>query len=416
MSIWDRTPVKPGGPLRVLWHSNGPNLGSGYGKQSGLAIPALKSLGCEVAIASTVGQHVAMSEWNGFPVYPASRTDMNGYDSLAAYAKHWQADIVISLYDIWMAKPQHVKNIRWCPLFPIDAAPMSKMVADKSKLAYQPMVYSQFGLEQARAIGLEPLYVPHMVDTETYQPLDQNACRDLVGLPRDAFIFGIVAANTDEIGRKAFYEQIEAFSIFAKKHDDAILYLHTAMDGRLQRGVDLWAVIDYFGIADKVRHSDQNLMGLGLISDVDLAIIYNTFDCFLSVSMGEGFGVPILEAQACGKPVITGDWSAMSEISFVGCQVRKEDANREFNQLLSYWYKPKPLAIYYELELMYDYLATNGYRKGFGERARNGALEYSIENVTERYWKPALEAIKTKIANEPKPVAARSFFQQLEVV
>ena len=357
-----------------------------------------------------------MSEWQGFPVYPASRSDMNGYDTLQAYAKHWQADIVISLYDIWMVKPQHVKNIRWCPLFPIDAAPMSKLVADKATLAWQPIVYSKFGLEQAKEAGLNPLYVPHTVDTEVYQPLNQAACRELVGLPKDAFIFGIVAANTDEIGRKSFYEQIEAFSLFSKKHPDALLYLHTAMDGRLQRGVDLWSVIDYFGVTDKVRHSDQNLMGLGLISDVDLAIIYNTFDCLLSVSMGEGFGVPILEAQACGKPVITGGWSAMPEITFSGWQVGMSNANREFNQLLSYWLKPYPDAIAQAMEIMYDSLAVGDYKADYQQVARKGALDYSVENVTAQYWKPALEAIKEKIANEPKPTAINSFWRQLEAV
>ena len=42
--------------------------------------------------------------------------------------------------------------------------------------------------------------------------------------------------------------------------------------------------------------------------------------------MGEGFGVPIIEAQACGTPVITGDWTAMSEITRTGLAIPKEDA------------------------------------------------------------------------------------------
>ncbi len=45
-----------------------------------------------------------------------------------------------------------------------------------------------------------------------------------------------------------------------------------------------------------------------------LALMYNAADVFLGPSRGEGFGIPIIEAQACGTPVIVTNFSSMPEL------------------------------------------------------------------------------------------------------
>lgn len=53
--------------------------------------------------------------------------------------------------------------------------------------------------------------------------------------------------------------------------------------------------------------------------DKDLLIkIYNSVDCLVFPSIIEGFGLPILEAQKCGCPVITSNVSSMPEIAGKG--------------------------------------------------------------------------------------------------
>lgn len=53
----------------------------------------------------------------------------------------------------------------------------------------------------------------------------------------------------------------------------------------------------------------------GYIPNKDLAYLYNGAFAFLYTSLRESFGIPILEAMACGTPVITGNISAMPEIA-----------------------------------------------------------------------------------------------------
>jgi len=53
---------------------------------------------------------------------------------------------------------------------------------------------------------------------------------------------------------------------------------------------------------------------LGSVSDQDLVALYNLADLFVFPSISEGFGLPPLEAMACGTPVITSNTSSLPEI------------------------------------------------------------------------------------------------------
>ena len=53
----------------------------------------------------------------------------------------------------------------------------------------------------------------------------------------------------------------------------------------------------------------------GFVSDADLLNLYNACDCFVFPSFYEGFGLPILEAMACGRAVACSNTSAMPEVA-----------------------------------------------------------------------------------------------------
>lgn len=60
---------------------------------------------------------------------------------------------------------------------------------------------------------------------------------------------------------------------------------------------------------------DGRLVLTGYVSDAELASLYRQATALLFVSRMEGFGYPIIEAMACGCPVITSDRSSMAEIA-----------------------------------------------------------------------------------------------------
>lgn len=58
----------------------------------------------------------------------------------------------------------------------------------------------------------------------------------------------------------------------------------------------------------------DNIYITGFVEDVDLPYIYRNAECFVFPSMYEGFGIPPLEAIACGVPVLSSDAASLPEV------------------------------------------------------------------------------------------------------
>ena len=71
---------------------------------------------------------------------------------------------------------------------------------------------------------------------------------------------------------------------------------------------DTFAAIERLNLGDSVRHA-------GFIPIADLPLWYNCAEAFLYPSVYEGFGLPVLEAMACGTPVITSQASSLPEVA-----------------------------------------------------------------------------------------------------
>jgi glycosyltransferase involved in cell wall biosynthesis len=67
-----------------------------------------------------------------------------------------------------------------------------------------------------------------------------------------------------------------------------------------------------FREAEKSLHK-KDIQFLGPVSNETLVYLYNFASCFLYPSFFEGFGIPPLEAQACGTPVIVSNRSSFPE-------------------------------------------------------------------------------------------------------
>jgi glycosyltransferase involved in cell wall biosynthesis len=65
-------------------------------------------------------------------------------------------------------------------------------------------------------------------------------------------------------------------------------------------------LISQLGLENAVRH-------LGVVADSELPALYAKVDVLLIPSLYEGFGLPVLEAMACGTPVVASTAGALSE-------------------------------------------------------------------------------------------------------
>jgi glycosyltransferase involved in cell wall biosynthesis len=57
-----------------------------------------------------------------------------------------------------------------------------------------------------------------------------------------------------------------------------------------------------------------NILELGRVEDDDIAFLYSQALCFAFPSLYEGFGIPAIEAMACGCPVVAANSSALPEV------------------------------------------------------------------------------------------------------
>jgi len=77
---------------------------------------------------------------------------------------------------------------------------------------------------------------------------------------------------------------------------------------------------------------EDEISWLNFVPDDDLPALYNLADLFVFPSLYEGFGIPPLEALACGRPVVVADNSAMAEIfkgAAILCQAESVDSIAE---------------------------------------------------------------------------------------
>ena len=377
-------------------------LSSGYGVQTDLFTKRFQAAGHDVAIVANHGLHEKPTTWNGIPVFPQF-----GEDSIQTFAKHWEADVVILLYDTWVMHPDAWPEVEMAMWAPIDHWPIPPEVLNVLQHErVRPIAMSRFGQTWLQNFSLGSLYAPHGIDTEVFKPMPEirGQVREMLEIPEDAFLVGMVAANSGwnpHVSRKSFPQAFDAFGRFLKAHKDAYLYVHTKVHGGAT-GQDLLRLAKVMEIPEERFRSPQvNAWYLGVMDDAFLAGVYNTFDVLLNPSMGEGFGVPIIEAQACGVPVITCDHSAMTELTHAGWLVQ---GDRWWDEIqVSFAIMPAVASIYECLRQAYKAREDEALRK----KARKFALEYDADRVAETYWKPVLEELAKPREVKPFPKESR---------
>lgn len=384
--------------MRLNWFSNAPWVNTGYGNQTKIFVPRLQAQGHEISITAFFGLQGGIVNESRFVVYPTVKHPY-GQDVIGAHAIHAGAQAVISLLDIWVVQPENIP-LPWFPWFPIDCEPIPRNVLGSLKQATKGITISRFGQRMAKQAGVDTFYVPHGIDTKVFAPMGQPEARKMLNLPESAFIVGMVAANKGYPPRKSFFQQIAAFAALKKLHPDALLYLHT--DDGTYGGGEAINLIDFCSVMGlkpqkDVIFCDQYQYAIGF-QDAYMRAIYSAMDVHMLASMGEGFGIPIVEAQACGCPVIVGDWTSMGELCFSGWKIGKEEAEQTWIPFFNaFQWSVHTGAVADRLFAAYEMRGNQEYRK----RARDGALAYDADKVAEKYWKPTLEEIEEIVKVTP---------------
>lgn len=379
--------------MKILIHSNAPWAGSGYGTQTAILARRLPELGHEVVVSAMNGLDSRPLDFDGTLVLPSG---MRAYsnDVLAPHARRVFGDgpgLILALYDAWAIDPAPLRQFAtamWTPIqsHPVPPADLNFFAASGA----QPIAMSRYGERELLAAGLQPVYVPHAVDTSVFRPLsaDERAlARDMLEVPQDAFVIAIVAANKDKTPpRKGWGEQLAAFARFRERHPDARLLVHSLLD--TPGGVNLMKLVYDLDIADAVQFTDQYAQVTGLYRPEDVAAVMGCADVLSNCSWGEGFGLPVLEAQACGTPVVVTDGSAGTELCGSGWLVETQPYWHPYAE--SWWHAPIITSITRAWEKAYSGARDPRMR----EKARAFALGYDTDTVLTQYWKPALEMLE----------------------
>lgn len=347
--------------------------------------------GHQVAVSCFYGLSGQVLSWEGLTLYPAGY-DAYGNDVLVPHATNSfgvgaRGGLVITLVDAWVLNPAVLRELFVAAWAPVDHDPIPpRVLGVLRESGCWPVAMSRFGERKMVEAGLEPLYAPHGIDTTLFAPRDRADTRDELGLPGDAFMIGMVAANKGYPSRKCFSQALEAFAAFAQRHSDAILYLHTEPNGTI--GHPIGEQIVAAGIPrDRVHVSDPYMQIVGAPAE-HVAKLHAAFDVLLNPAMGEGFGIPVIEAQACGTPVIVTDCTASTELCGAGWLLQ---GDRVFTDQRAYMTVPHTGAVLDALEQAY--LRADTLR----DRARGFALAYDADRVYAEHWRPILAELERRI-------------------
>jgi alpha-1,3-rhamnosyl/mannosyltransferase len=126
------------------------------------------------------------------------------------------------------------------------------------------------------------------------------AFRTRYGLPDDFLLY--LGSNKPH---KNLLSLVEAYARTAEGGETLLLVIAGAWDPRYPEPRER---ADMLGLAERV-------IWLGRIPDVDLPALYSSAMAFVFPSLYEGFGLPPLEAMACGTPVACSDSSSLPEVT-----------------------------------------------------------------------------------------------------
>jgi len=308
-------------------------------------------------------------------------------------------DYIFTQWDIWLLyeKRQYPKS-KWIAYIPIDTERIADALAEVAANVGTAIAMSKHGKRELDGLGLADVrYAPHGFDDKVFRilPEGRSAFRSGLGLTDENFVIGSVGLNYGD-DRKGFIPLMLAFKEFHERHPEARLYLHTNANDRMtiEGGINYHKIVRHLGIQHWTYWPDQAALYFNRIDPPFLAEIYNGMDVFCLPTKGEGFGIPIIEAQACGVPVATTATTSGPELTRTGWLIEVDGDCREWMATGTWRLAPRPSKILAALEAAHEAWCEGRMDR---EATRAAIIDYSWDAVWETHWLPFWRDMEAKL-------------------
>ncbi len=162
-------------------------------------------------------------------------------------------------------------------------------------------IVDRYGIAPARVAVTYEAAAGHFAPVK--DPLRLEPARARYGLPAAAPYF-LALGNLQP--RKNMARLVEAFGRL--RHQAGVTDVHLVVAGKaMWRESEVYAAVEQANLADHVHF-------VGYVADEDLPALYSGALAFVYPSLYEGFGLPPLEAMACGTPVICSNVASLPEV------------------------------------------------------------------------------------------------------
>ena len=238
-------------------------------------------------------------------------------DVLMCYADPWDFPYVSDEFyiegQVYNGLKRLFPNLRIVGHLTADAYPLPSYIRRQLMFYDAISVPSEFSKKALQLLipntPIDVIYHGH--DQDIFKKIHPNALQEFKGQLglRGEFVVGFNGRNQN---RKNIPGLLRAFKKFNTKCPNSKLLLMTEIDS--PHAVNqLRYIIDRMGLGTHII-IPQNFGPKGNVSDEQMAMYYNCMDVYCSLAMAEGFGLPILEAMACGVPVVHTNYSAPVEL------------------------------------------------------------------------------------------------------
>jgi glycosyltransferase involved in cell wall biosynthesis len=153
-------------------------------------------------------------------------------------------------------------------------------------------------------IPSEKIATVHLAAGDNFYPIEDQA---LLSAVRTKYKFPdrfILTVTSYDPARKNFETLLGAFENLYREHKD----LHLVVIGK-----NCHKYAEDFRLA--ARGLSESVIFPGWVDQEDLPVIYSLAKCFAFPSVYETFGIPVLEAMACGCPVVSSNTGAIPELA-----------------------------------------------------------------------------------------------------